>query len=105
MAISLCMAEIYAVNISPTWILTALIVSVILGIAAPPIPGGALTCFTMLFVQLNIPAEGIPTVIALNVLRDFFATACNIFTLQMEMVELAGDLNMLDYNKLRKEMK
>jgi hypothetical protein len=36
---------------------------------------------------------------------EFFATPCNIFTLQMELVELAGDLNMLDYEKLRKPMK
>jgi Na+/H+-dicarboxylate symporter len=105
MASALCMAEIYAVNIAPMWILTALIISVILAIAAPPIPGGALTCYTMLFVQLNIPAEAIPIIIALNVIMEFFATPCNIFTLQMELVELAGDLNMLDYNKLRKEMK
>ncbi len=105
MASALCMAEIYAVNIAPMWILTALIISVILAIAAPPIPGGALTCYTMLFVQLNIPAEAIPIIIALNVIMEFFATPCNIFTLQMELVELAGDLNMLDYNKLGKEMK
>ena len=103
MASALCMAEIYAVNIAPMWILTALIISVILAIAAPPIPGGALTCYTMLFVQLNIPAEAIPIIIALNVIMEFFATPCNIFTLQMELVELAGDLNMLNYDKLRKE--
>ena len=105
MASALGMAEIYGVNISPLWLLTGLIISVILAIVAPPIPGGALTCYTMLFVQLNIPAEAIPIIIALNVIMEFFATPCNIFTLQMELVELAGDLNMLNYDKLRKPMK
>ena len=59
----------------------------------------------MLFVQLNIPAEGIPIIIALNIIMDFFATAVNLICLQMDLVELAGDLNMLNYEKLRKPMK
>ena len=105
MAASLCMAEIYNISISPSWILTALIISVVLAIAAPPIPGGGLTCYTMLFVQLNIPAEAIPLMIALNVITEFLGTAVNIMCLQMDLVELAGDLDMLDYDKLRKDMK
>ena len=105
MAASLCMAEIYGISISPTWILTALIISVVLAIAAPPIPGGALTCYTMLFVQLNIPSEAIPLIIALNVITEFFGTAVNVLCLQTDLVELAGDLNMLDYDKLRKDEK
>ena len=59
----------------------------------------------MLFVQLNIPAEAISAIIALNVIMEFFATAVNLLCLQTELVELAGDLNMLDYNKLREPMK
>ncbi|MBR2071797.1 MAG: cation:dicarboxylase symporter family transporter [Phascolarctobacterium sp.] len=102
---ALCMAEIFGVSISPEWLVTAVIISIVLAIAAPPVPGGALSCLTMLFVQLNIPAEGIPIIIALNIIMDFFATAVNLTCLQMDLVELAGDLNMLDYNKLRKEMK
>ena len=105
MAPALCMAEIFGVSISPEWLITAVIISVIMAIAAPPVPGGALTCMTMLFVQLNIPAEAISAIIALNVIMEFFATAVNLLCLQTELVELAGDLNMLDYNKLREEMK
>ena len=96
------LAEIFGVSISPEWLVTAVIISIVLAIAAPPVPGGALSCLTMLFVQLNIPAEGIPIIIALNIIMDFFATAVNLTCLQMDLVELAGDLNMLDYDKLRK---
>ena len=59
----------------------------------------------MLFVQLNIPAEAISAIIALNVIMEFFATGVNLLCLQTELVELAGDLNMLDCDILRKEMK
>ncbi len=103
MPAALCMAEIYGVPISPVWVVTALFISVILGIAAPPIPGGALTCYTMLFVQCDIPAEAIPIIIAINVITEFFATPTNIFCLEAELMELAGELKMLDYKKLYKE--
>ncbi|MBR4959020.1 MAG: cation:dicarboxylase symporter family transporter, partial [Phascolarctobacterium sp.] len=100
-----CMAEVYGVTISLNWLLTALFISVVLAIATPPIPGGSLTCYTLLFLQLNIPAEAVPIIIAVEVIMDFICTAVNLLCLQTELVELAGDLNMLDYAKLRKPMK
>ena len=87
---ALCMAEIYGIAISPEWLITAIITSLVLAIAAPPVPGGALSCLTILFIQLNIPSEGIPVAIALNIIMDFCATAVKLICLQMEMVELAG---------------
>ena len=103
MTAAMCMAEVYGVTISLNWLLTALFISVVLAIATPPIPGGSLTCYTLLFLQLNIPAEAVPIIIAVEVIMDFICTAVNLLCLQTELVELAGDLNMLDYDKLRKE--
>ena len=102
MTAAMCMAEAYGVTISLNWLLTALFISVVLAIATPPIPGGSLTCYTLLFLQLNIPAEAVPIIIAVEVIMDFICTAVNLLCLQTELVELAGDLNMLDYDKLRK---
>ncbi len=81
--------------------LTVFIISVILAIAAPPVPGAALTCYTILFMQLGIPTEAIAVVIALNVILEFVATAVNLFCLQTELVELSGSLQTLDVKKLR----
>ena len=53
------MAEIYGVKISPVWLITALIIAVVLAVATPPIPGGALACYTILLLQLEIPAQAI----------------------------------------------
>lgn len=39
------MAEIYSVAITPVWMVTMVIVVALLSMAAPPIPGGALTCY------------------------------------------------------------
>ena len=102
LAAGLCMAEVYGIAISLSWLITALRIIVVLAVAAPPVPGGALTCYTILFLQLNIPAEAIAIVIALNVVLEFVATAVNLSCLQMELVELSASLDMLDREKLLK---
>ena len=98
----ICMAEIYGVKISPVWLITALIIAVVLAVATPPIPGGALACYTILLLQLEIPAQAIVIAVAINVILDFFATAVDLFCLEAELTELAGDLGMLDVEKIRK---
>ena len=97
----MCMAEVYGTTISPTWLVTLMIISVILAIAAPPVPGGALTCYTILFMQLNIPSEALAIAIALNVVLEFAVTGVNLLCLQTELVELSGELDMLDIEKLQ----
>ena len=96
------MAESFGIAITPVWILTCMIISVVLAIAAPPIAGAALTCYTILFIQLGIPTDAIAVIIALNVILEFVATAANLFCLQTTMVELSGDLELLDADCLRK---
>ena len=95
------MAENYGVAITPIWMLTAFILSVVLAIAAPPVPGAALTCYTILFMQLGIPSEAVAVVITLNVILEFVTTAVDLFCLQTELVELSGSLKALDAEKLR----
>ena len=63
-AVGFCMAEIYGVAVSPVWLATAFLIAIVLAVAAPPIPGGALTCYTILFVQLKIPMDASPISIA-----------------------------------------
>lgn len=99
------MAENYGVAITPIWMLTAFIISVVLAIAAPSVPGAALTCYTILFMQLGIPSEAVAVVITLNVILEFFTTAVNLFCLQTELVELSGSLKVLDVYCLRKKQK
>ena len=83
------------------WPLLVLLGAGVLAVAASPVPGGALTCYTMLFTQLNVATEAITIAITLNIIMDFVATAVNILCLQTELVELAGGLDMLDVEALR----
>lgn len=99
--ISFCMSEIYAVSVTPLWIIMTIFTSVILKIATPPIPGGAVALYTILFNQLGIPLEGLAVTVAIDVIADFFATATDMFCLQSELVILSGKLHMLNTDKLR----
>ncbi len=101
LAAALGMAEVYDVTISPSWLLTALFITAVLAIAAPPVPGSALTCYTLLFVQLGVPAEAVAITTALNVVLEFTSTAVNLFGLQMALTLVGSSLDMLDEKALR----
>lgn len=89
-------AKSYAVPISAAWILMAVLVTVILAIASPPIPGGTLACYTVMFAQLGIPTEGLVVAMAVDVLFDFVATAANMVLLEAELIQQGRNLHMLD---------
>lgn len=98
----ICMAETFRVPITAAMLVNLFIISLVLAIAAPPVPGGFAACITILITQLGIPEAAIPIVIAMSVILDFPCTATNLFCLQAELTELAGNLDMLDMGILRK---
>ncbi|MCM1251293.1 MAG: dicarboxylate/amino acid:cation symporter [Clostridium sp.] len=95
LAVSLCMAQHYGVEITPVWLVTAVLIVGLLAMAAPPIPGGALTCYTVMFVQLGIPGEAIAVAVAINSILDFVMTAANLTCLQAEVMFAAKKLGFL----------
>ena len=100
-AICLCMAENFGAAITPAWLLTMIVVTGLLSLAMPPIPGGALTCYTVMFTQLGIPDEALALAVAVTSMIDFIATAINLACLQVEVTTVAGQLGMLDTECLR----
>lgn len=103
--INFYMAECHGVQISLVWMLVCVFISTVLAIASPPIPGGTLTCYTVMFLQLGIPAEALAVALALDVLFDFMATALNMVLLELELMQQAKRLNMLDQSILLKGAK
>lgn len=97
------LAEFYGVDMPLPWMVTGVLTAGLLAIAAPPVPGGSLTCYTVLLTQLGIPAEAIGLAVAGNVILDFFMTSCGISCLQSELMLSANKLGMLDQSILRKE--
>ncbi len=96
------MAECYQVEITAAWLVMAFLVTCFVAIAAPPIPGGALTCYTLIFTQLAIPTEAVAMAIVLNVLMGCMATGTNLYALQCELTLLSDQLDLIDRDVLRK---
>lgn len=103
MGMALFMAESYEVDITLPWLLMAFIVTCMVSIAAPPIPGSPLTCYTLIFTQLGIPTEAVAVAIVLNVMMGCLGTGVNLYGLQCELTLLADQLGMLNKDILRKK--
>ncbi len=101
--LALGLAEFYGVAMPLSWVITGVLTAGLLAIAAPPVPGGSLTCYTVLLTQLGIPDGAIGLAVAGNVLLDFFMTSCGISCLQSELMLSANKLGMLNREQLEQE--
>ncbi len=97
------LAEYYGVAMPLSWVVKGVLTSGLLAIAAPPVPGGSLTCYTVLLAQLGIPEQAVALAIAGNVILDFFMTSCGVSCLQSELLLSAKQLGLLDEGILKKE--
>ena len=98
--LSFYMASLYQVNVSLTWFLMTVVVSVILSIAIPAIPGGTLMFFPMLFTQLGLPAQALTAMLATDIFFDAICTAFNQVSVQLALVRQAGIMDLLDKEAL-----
>lgn len=102
--IVLCMAEYYDVAITPQFFFMGVLTIGLLTMATPPIPGGALSVFTILFAQLGIPGGAIALAAAINSVLDFFMTSAGLACLQVQVTLAAENVGMLDKEKLRRPL-
>ncbi len=101
LVIALSFAEIYKVSISPAWFIMMLLTSIILSLATPPIPGGAITAYTVLLTQLSIPSTALAIVLACDTIFDFINTGCDQFLLPFAIINQSGKLGMLNNDMLK----
>lgn len=99
--LSFYVASMYQVQVSPSWFVMAVIVSIILSIAIPAIPGGTLMFFPMLFAQLGLPAQAITPMLATDIFFDAVCTAFNQVSVQIALAQQAGKMGLLDDDMLR----
>lgn len=94
----------------PTWLIafstassSAAMVVVIsfVSMATPPIPGGCVTSFSVLFSQLGIPLEAVAIAVAIDSLLDFVMTSSNLTCPQTELILTSDKLNLLDRGTLK----
>ena len=102
--IVLTFAENYGIAITPVWLILAYITVWLISFAVPPVAGGAIMGFTVVFAQLGIPMETMAIAIALNAITDFPLTAMNVTGWQLTMIDVADSLGRLDKETLRKKI-
>lgn len=100
----LTFAESYGIAITPVWLILAYITVWLISFAVPPVAGGAIMGFTVVFAQLGIPMEAMAVAIALNAITDFPLTAMNVTGWQLTMIDVADTLGALNKETLRKRI-
>ena len=79
-----------------------LIVSAILAIAAPPIPGSAFVVMPILFKACSIPDSGYALAIIMGSTIGYLLPAFNGFLLQLEVLMTSLALDKVDQEALKK---
>ena len=101
MVCAIYMATYYKVNVSLLWFIIAIMICSFVAIATPPVPGGAIAAYTVIFSQLGIPSDAVAIVVALDIVFDLVSTAFDGAFLQLELIRQADENDMLDYEVLR----
>ena len=97
------LSEIYQIEISVAWIVTALVISVLIAVALPPIAGAGILGYAVLLGSLGIPSEAIVLATATDLVIDFFDTSCNVLLLMFHSACEADRLEALDQTVLREK--
>ncbi len=95
-------AQIYGISVSFMWYIFAVILTVILMVAEPPVSGVTLLAYAAIFSQLNIPSKALAVAMVANIIFSFFTSAFNQAMLQTELVLQADKAGMLHTENLRK---
>lgn len=99
----LTFAESYGIAITPTWLVLAFITIWLISFAVPPVAGGSIMGFSIVFAQMGIPMEVMGIAIALNSIMDFPLTAMNVTGWQLTMIDVADSLGALNKEMLHKD--
>ena len=89
-------AEVYQVAVSIPWLFMAVVISALIAIAMPPIPGADILCYTVLFSNLGIPSEAVILATTVGILFDYLCTGTNVMHLILRIVCDARRLDRLD---------
>lgn len=92
------------VEITPVWILTAIVFALILTVAAPPIPGVNLLSYVVIIDQLGIGKEYVIAAMVFDILFNAFGAAANQMMLQLDMILQAEHMGILNSDALRKDV-
>ncbi len=95
------MANYYSVPMTLSWLFAAILTAGLLALAVPPVPGGGIACYSILFLQLGIPVEALGIAVVLEIALDFVSTALNMLAVPADLTSVASRMDMVDKDVLR----
>ena len=96
-------ADKFYVTTSTMWYFFAVVLSVALFVASPPVPGVNLLAYVALFRLLGIPGDALIDAMVFDIVIGIFAGAANQTLLQMELIRQADKIGMLNHGILRRK--
>ena len=88
--------------VTPVWLIIAVVLTAALIAATPPVAGIGLLTYTAIFAQLGIPRQALTMAMVADITLGFAVSALNLAMLQLELVNEAAKVDLLDRNILRK---
>ncbi len=102
MIFSMYTAKSYGLSAGPIWCIVAVIITVALLVATPPMTGIGLLAYSAIFARLGIPSSGLTIALLADVLFGFVTAAANQVMLQLDLVLQADRMGELNTTILRK---
>ena len=96
-------ANMFSVSITIPGFILLLLTAYIFSIATPPVAGGSIPVYALLFEQVGIPLEALTIAITLYVILDFIETAFKVCCVQTELLHAAHKTGMVDMSLFKKK--
>lgn len=94
-----CMQS-YGLGADLTWYVRLGLVSFLYSVVAPPVPGGMLVCFGLMFGELGIPSSALALVTALSVIMDYVLTCFRVGAIMNTVLDAGCTMDTVDRSRL-----
>lgn len=103
LAFTLFACVVYGLQPDLVTLIGAVVFSVMLFVATPPVPGANLLAYIVLFSWLGLPETALIDAMIFDIVFGLLASAGNLTLLQIETVLQAKRIGLLDLSRLRSE--
>ena len=90
---------IYQTEVTTNLLITLYFSLVIMSMAKPSIPCGAIICLNYLFLVVNVPAEAITLILCIEPIASMFNAVCNASANITSTFVLANNVGLVDKEK------
>jgi Na+/H+-dicarboxylate symporter len=94
-----CMQS-YGLGADVSWYVRLGLVCFLYSIVAPPVPGGLLVCFGLMFGELGIPSSALALVTALSIIMDYLLTCYRVGIIMTTVFDAGCAIGTVDRSKI-----